>query len=202
MVAFTVYSYVIYAFSVPFGPLFPLWAAVLGISLFSLIGGLHDVDADAAARRFTSPRTVRVSAWFLLVVAGLFALLWLSEDVPALLAGSIPQSVVDMALPTNPVHVLDYVFFLPAAFITGIGLLRRTHFAFVSAPAFLVLLALTCVPILITPFVQEPATGSIAMVTAISLLAVTLLTVLLLLLRPVSAQATRDDLAPVQPDHA
>ena len=102
VVAFTVYSYVIYAFSVPFGPLFPLWAAVLGISLFSLIGGLHDVDADAAARRFTSSRTVRVSAWFLLVVAGLFALLWLSEDVPALLAGSSPPSVVDMALPTNP----------------------------------------------------------------------------------------------------
>ena len=37
VVAFTVYSSVIYAFSMPFGPLFPVWAAVLGMSLFWLI---------------------------------------------------------------------------------------------------------------------------------------------------------------------
>jgi len=201
VVAFTLYSYVIYVFSVPFGPLFPVWAAVLGISLFSLIGGLRDVDADEVARRFGSPRVVRISAWLLLVVAGLFALLWLSEDVPALLAGSTPQSVVDMALPTNPVHILDYVFFLPAGFITGIGLLRRNHFSFLSAPAFLVLLALTCVPILITPFVQEPVAGSIGMVAAIGLLAATLLTVLVFLLHSVRAEADRTS-APVEPDHA
>ena len=197
VVAFTVYSYVIYAFSVPFGPLFPVWAAVLGMSLFSLIGGLRDVHPDEVARRFGNPRMVTVSAWLLLVVAGLFATLWLSEDVPALLAGSTPQSVSDMALPTNPVHVLDYVFFLPAAIITGIGLLRRNPFSYVAAPALLVLLALTCVPILLTPLVQEPGPGSIGMVTAIGLLAVTLLTVLVLLLRSVRGQA----IAPGAPSH-
>ena len=185
VVAFTVYSYVIYAFSVPFGPLFPVWSAVLGISLFSLIGGLRAVDAHDTAGRFGNPRMIKVSACFLLVVAGLFALLWLSEDLPAVLAGSVPQSVVEMGLPTNPVHVLDYVFFLPAAMITGIGLLRRTHFAYVSAPAFLVLLALTCVPILITPLVHAPVASSIGMVIAIGLLGVALLTVLVLLLRSV-----------------
>jgi len=32
-VAFSVYNYVIYTFSIPFGPLFPLWVVVLGLSL-------------------------------------------------------------------------------------------------------------------------------------------------------------------------
>ncbi len=185
VVAFTVYSYVIYAFSIPFGQLFPAWVTVLGMCVFALIGGLHAIDARAVALRYASARIVTFSAWFLLIIAGMFALLWLSEDVPALLSGTTPQSVIDMAVPTNPVHILDYVFFLPAAVVTAVGLLRRDAFAHVTAPAFLVLLALTCGPILITPLVN-PALGSIPMVAAIGILAAALVTVLVLLLRSVS----------------
>lgn len=36
--AFTVYNYAIYAFSVHFGPLFLVWITVLGLSTFALIG--------------------------------------------------------------------------------------------------------------------------------------------------------------------
>ena len=36
---FTVYNYAIYAFSIHFGPLFLVWVAVLGLSLFALITG-------------------------------------------------------------------------------------------------------------------------------------------------------------------
>ncbi len=43
--AFTVYNYAIYAFSIHFGPLFLLWTAVLGLSLFALIGGLTTLPA-------------------------------------------------------------------------------------------------------------------------------------------------------------
>jgi hypothetical protein len=197
VVAFTVYSYVIYAFSVPFGRLFPAWVTVLGLCLFALIGALRAIDARAVAARFTSSRIITVSAWFLLVIAGMFALLWLSEDVPALLAGSTPQSALDMALPTNPVHVLDYAFFLPAAIVTGIGLLRRDAVARVTAPAFLVLLALTCAPILITPLVH-PAVGSIPMVAAIGMLAVALVAVLVLLLRSVSPRSSSRPQVPPQ----
>ncbi|WP_130176765.1 hypothetical protein [Cryobacterium sp. SO1] len=160
-VAFTVYSYVIYTFSIPFGPIFPVWVGVLGLSLFALIGGLASINRQSSAGRFTHNRAAVVAAWTLLAVAGLFGLLWLSEDLPALLNGVRPQSVIDLALPTNPVHILDYAFFLPAAVWTGVGLLRRRAFAYPIAAAFLVFLLLTCLPILTTPFVQltlqEPA---------------------------------------------
>jgi hypothetical protein len=164
-VAFTVYSSVIYTFSIPFGPLFPLWVVVLGLSLFALIGGLTSIDPKRATENFTNGRALSVSAWTLLVVAGLFGLIWLSEDVPALFNGVRPQSVVDMALPTNPVHILDYAFFLPAALWAGIGQLRRRVSTFPITAAFLVFLLLTCLPILITPFVQlalnEPASWEV-----------------------------------------
>jgi len=190
IVAFTLYNYFIYAFSVPFGPLFPIWVAVLSLSLFALIGGVYAIDAEGTANRYVKRRTVTTSAWVLLAVAGLFGLLWLSEDVPALLSGATPQSLQDMALPTNPVHILDYVFFVPAAIITGIGLLRRKRFAFVAAPAFLVFLILTCAPILITPLVQVGGVGSVGLVLVISVLALGLLAVLVLLLRSVRSDAS------------
>lgn len=152
VVAFTVYNYAIYTFSIPFGPLFPLWVVVLGLCVYTLIGGLTTINADVA--RFTSRRAVVFVAWSLIVVGILFGLLWLSEDVPALLNGTTPQSVVDMGLPTNPVHVLDLAFFLPAIIATGILLLKRRSLAYALAPAFIVFLILTGMPILITPLVQ------------------------------------------------
>jgi hypothetical protein len=154
VLTFTIYNYVIYTFSVPFGPLFLVWVAVLGLCLYALIDGVTAVDRDTIQSSFTSERAITVTAWFLIVIAVLFGLLWLSEDVPALLSGERPQSLIDMALPTNPVHILDLAFFLPAVIITGVMLLRRKALAFVLAPSLLVFLALTGIPILITPVVQ------------------------------------------------
>lgn len=189
VLAFTVYNYVIYTFSIPFGPLFPVWVAVLGLSLFSLIGGIASTDAGTAADRFGSRPAVLVTAWSLIVVGVLFGLLWLSEDVPALLSGTTPQSVLDLGIPTNPVHILDLAFFLPAVVGTGILLLRRRAMAYPVAPAFLVFLILTGVPILITPVVQS-VRGETAVWTVlapIGVLTVVMLAVLAWLLRTVGS---------------
>jgi hypothetical protein len=155
VLVFTVYNYSIYTFSVPFGPLFPVWVAVLGMALYALIGGLTSMDHEAARLALRGSRAVRVTAWALLILGVLFALLWLSEDVPALIAGATPASVRDMGLPTNPVHILDLSFFLPAAFMTGIWLLRDKPLAYSIAPAMIVFLILTGIPILITPAVMQ-----------------------------------------------
>ncbi len=152
---FTVYNYVIYTFSIPFGPLFPLWLVVFGLSLYALIGAIASSDFETIKKSFTNDRIVTVVAWFLIVVAVLFAFLWFSEDIPALLRGTRPQSLVDMALPTNPVHILDLSFFLPGAILLGIMLLKRKALGYVLAPAALTFLILTGIPILITPIVQS-----------------------------------------------
>jgi hypothetical protein len=184
VLAFTVYNYVIYTFSILFGPLFLLWVAVLGLCLYALIGGVTAVDHRAVAACYASQRAVAVVAWFLIVIAVLFGLLWLSEDVPALLAGARPQSVIDMALPTNPVHILDLGFFLPAVIATGVLLLKRRPLAYTVAPAFIVFLILTGVPILITPLVQvvRGETAHWGVVVPIGLLTVVLLGLLIWLL--------------------
>jgi hypothetical protein len=58
-------------------------------------------------------------------------------------------------LPTNPVHILDLGFFLPAVIATGLMLLRKKPHAFTLAPGLIVFLILAGIPILITPKVQS-----------------------------------------------
>lgn len=154
VLTFTVYNYVIYTFSIPFGPLFLLWVTVLGLSVYALIGGITAVDRHAVESTFTSERATSVIAWFLIITGFLFVWLWLSEDVPAVLSGTTPQTVLDMALPTNPVHVLDLGFFLPALIATGILLRKRKPLGNTLAPPLIVFLILTGIPILLTPVVQ------------------------------------------------
>jgi hypothetical protein len=47
ILAFTTYNYVIYAFSIHFGPLFLVWVALLGLSIFTLVGGLATANMSA-----------------------------------------------------------------------------------------------------------------------------------------------------------
>lgn len=195
VLTFTVYNYVIYAFSIPFGPLFLLWVAVLGLCLFALIGGINSINHEIVKSSFKSQRAGLVVAWFLIVTAVLFGFLWLSEDVPALITGATPKSVVDLALPTNPVHILDLAFFLPAVLAIGVMLLKGKSLAFTLAPAALVFLILTGIPILITPAVQsmrgEPATwGVLVPIGTLTVLLLGLLTWLLSTIRTGSRQET------------
>jgi hypothetical protein len=190
VLTFTVYNYVIYTFSIPFGSLFLLWVVVFGMCIYSLIGGFTTVDHKVVESSFTSRRAIQVVAWFLIITAVLFGFLWLSEDIPALLSSTRPQSLVDMALPTNPVHILDLGFFLPAVIATGILLIKRMPLAYTLAPSFIVFLILTGIPILITPIVQS-VRGEIAawgVVIPIGTLTVLLLALLIWLLSTMRPQ--------------
>jgi hypothetical protein len=150
--AFTAYNYAIYAFSIHFGSLFLVWVAVLGLSIFALVGVLATADMSAIKQRFAG-RAMPGPAWFLIGVAALFALLWLSEIVPDMLAGDPSRSAREWNVPTNPVHVLDLAFFLPGVITSGVLLLRRHPLGYATAAGQLVWIGLTCVPILITPLV-------------------------------------------------
>lgn len=171
---FTIYNYVIYTLSISFGPLFLVWVAVLGLSCYALALGLTTVDLSAIKARFQRP--ARSTAWFLIVVATLFCAVWLKDIVPALLAGEAPAGVRALELPTNPVHVMDLAVLLPGVIATGVMLPGRAAPGYAFAPASLVFLALTGMPI-VHPLVAQalgetPARGvviPIATVTTISL---------------------------------
>jgi hypothetical protein len=145
---YTVYTYVGYAFDVRFNPLFLVYVALLGCSTYALIGGLVTTDWAGIKAGFTERTPVKAVSIYLGVIAVLFYFLWLSEAVPASIAGKTPQSVIDAGTPTNAVYVLDMAWILPAFGITAISLWRRRALGYTLAGVLLSYLVLLILAIL------------------------------------------------------
>jgi hypothetical protein len=152
------YSYAIYAFSVVIDPLTPAHIAILGLATWSLVlavFALDDATLDLASR-LRLPR--RTTGGFLIAVAGLFALLWLSQIAGAITTGRLPLGVSDLGLPTSPVYSLDLAFALPLVTLAGVWLIRRDRRGPAGAAAglaFLTILGLSVLAI----FAFEAAAG-------------------------------------------
>jgi hypothetical protein len=125
---YVVYSYLMYAFFVHFGPMFPIYVAVLGLSAYTLVGAAASLDLEALRRYWPTNFRLRSASAFLVIVGVGFALLWLSAIARALAAGTAPEAVAEAGMPVNPVHVLDLAFLLPLAVVTGIAQWRRRAF--------------------------------------------------------------------------
>ncbi len=145
---YILYTYIGYAFAVRFNHLFLVYVALVGCSLYGLIGGLVTTDLRAVQARFTDRTPVRAVGFYLGLIAALFYLLWLSDSVPASLTGQPPASVVEAGTPTNFVQVLDMAGFLPAVAIAAVSLWRRQPLGYTLAGVVLVHFVLLALAIL------------------------------------------------------
>ena len=146
------YAYVIYAFDIHFNSLFLVYVAIVGLSFYALVGSMIHLHLDNLQPYFAATTKARPVDVFLLLVALLFSFLWLSEDIPALFTGKIPQTVTESGLLTNPVHVLDLGLYLPAMIITAILLWRRKLLGYIIAIPLLVFNILTGIGIVAAQF--------------------------------------------------
>lgn len=149
VLVYLVYTYAIYAFHIKFNSLFLVYVALLGFSLYALIGGLATTDFDGIKARHTRESTARTAGIFLLVVSVLFYFVWLGEVVPALISGEVPQSIAQNGTPTNGVHVLDMAWILPSLALTGFWLRRKRPVAYALAGALLTFLPLLALAIVV-----------------------------------------------------
>jgi len=148
VVTYLVYTYAGYAFAVKFNYLFLVYTALLGCALYALIGGLARTDRNAIRAGFGDRTPVRTLSIFMGVVAILFYLIWLSDAVPASLAGEPSQALIEAGTPTNFIHVLDMAWILPALLIAAYKLWHREAIGFTLAGAALTFLPLLALAIL------------------------------------------------------
>jgi hypothetical protein len=134
---YTLYAYVIYAFAVHFNALFLVYCVALGLSLFILLVLLHALLEEDARAWYDGRAPIRTAGVLQIVIAALFACLWLSEIVPALLRGDAPASLAEAGFATNPVHVLDLSVVLPALAMSGVLALRHHTVGYLLAPVLL-----------------------------------------------------------------
>jgi hypothetical protein len=145
---FLIYAFVIYAFGAPFNELFLLYVAILGLVVYTFIGGVLRLDFEKIKEVAPMSRRTRLVLGSALAILGiLFYFIWLSEDVPALLNGTVPASITQAGEVVNPVHVLDMALYLPALIITGISLWRDRSLGYTLGLPLLVFSILTFVAI-------------------------------------------------------
>ncbi|MDR7254112.1 hypothetical protein J2X46_003102 [Nocardioides sp. BE266] len=122
LLAYLLYSYLIYVTGVPMNRMFLVYVLIVGLSAAGLLGGLHDL-LQRPFPTTASPRLVRTTGWVLVVTAVLFAGLWLSALVPFALGGDRPEPEGIGGTP-YPIFYLDLALVLPALAAVGTLLLR------------------------------------------------------------------------------
>ncbi len=130
VLTYLLYSFLIYAVAIHFNRMFLVYCFVLGLSFYGLGWFLFQLVSNPPLPENFRNIPRKFTAVYFIALSVLFYFLWLSEIIPSVLSGKTPPSVTDTGLFTNVVHVIDLSVFLPAIFITGVLLWRR------SAPGF------------------------------------------------------------------
>ncbi|TFC30684.1 hypothetical protein E3O25_03135 [Cryobacterium sp. TMT1-3] len=130
---YLLYAYIVYAFAVHFGRLFLVYIAILGLVFFTLVIAL---SARERVPAHPSGPVRLFAAWVLIGTGALFALLWLSELVPATVTGQVPPSLAAAGLIVSPIHVIDLSVVLPGMISIGVlGLRGNTAGVLLTVPA-------------------------------------------------------------------
>ncbi|WP_267640394.1 hypothetical protein [Haloarchaeobius amylolyticus] len=110
---YLLYTYASYAVMTAFNPLYLVYVALFGLTLFTLVAGLVRLD-PAVLRRQVGDGPVRAAIAYQLVVALLVGVLWLADVVPASLSGTTPAAIENTGLVTPVIQSLDLAVLLPA----------------------------------------------------------------------------------------
>lgn len=148
LLMYLVYSFVLYAFFVHFGPLFLPYVATLGLSSYALAVQLARVNPEAWADRVGPEAPTVFASRLMWGVAALFYTLWLGEVLSAAWGGRMPPSVIEGGMPVNPIHVLDMAILLPALIAVGWQVRWRRPWGWVLTVPLLVFLSVMGVAVL------------------------------------------------------
>lgn len=134
-VTYLCYNAVMFAFATPFNRLFLLYVAMLGLSVWALVGLVLHTDPSTIRTDRLPARPVAIYIW---VVVALNALVWLRTIVPALFAERPTEILDGTGVATNAVFVQDLAIWLPGMAVIAVLLWRRRRWGVLLAGAGLV----------------------------------------------------------------
>lgn len=135
--SYALYSLVLYAFFVHFGPLFLVYTWGLRLPFFALVALVVDLRGGHVQAWFRPDAPVKAAGGVAVLLGAAYSALWLSEVVPTLVSGTPLKSAADVRFVTNPVQVLDLAVVLPAFVVGGVALVRQRPLGYWLAPTML-----------------------------------------------------------------
>jgi hypothetical protein len=135
-VLYLLYTYLIYCFDVHFNIFFVVYCFILGICFYLLLYFFYTQIHTSYSKQLSSGLRKTIGIYFI-ALSLVFYFLWLTDILPAIFHATVPQSLIDVGLPTNAVHVIDLSVLLPGMFITGVLLLKNSRIGILLAPILL-----------------------------------------------------------------
>lgn len=138
---YLIYTFAIYCFDVHFNTLFLFYCINLGLSFYSMLFFITSLK-KVETKVYPGHHGKKLISIYFIFIALVFCVLWLSEIVPFMEAGTTPLSLKETGLATNPVHVIDLAVFLPGVFVTGVLLWNNKYAGLIFTPVILTFLIL------------------------------------------------------------
>lgn len=129
--AYILYNSVMFLFATPFNNLFPLYVAMLSLSIWSILTVLRGIDVQSFGALFSRHLPARAIAAYSLAIVVLNFLAWMQQIVPGVLSRTSPAFLTGTGLPTSPVYVQDLAVWLPLMAAASIWLWRRQPWGYV-----------------------------------------------------------------------
>jgi hypothetical protein len=126
---YLIYGYILYTFNYTLTSLYPVYIAILGLSLFSIIGLLGTLDIGAFQRSLTEGLPTRLVA----VVLAIPVLL-----IPPWIALVMQAVATQQANPLLAVNVIDLSFVIPACLVSAVLVWRKQAWGLVFAGVLLI----------------------------------------------------------------
>lgn len=140
--AFMTYMWAHYAFVVGYNDFFLGYIALLGLSVFTLLSGVIRTDARRVFETLHGNTSTAIYGGVLVITGIGLASLWLSEIVPALLAGKLPSAVIQLGPEAAHTYVIDLGILVPALLITAVWLRWERPWGYVCTGVLLAFAAL------------------------------------------------------------
>lgn len=132
-------TYLFYVAIALYNEIFLVAVFTLFCALFSFILNIISFDFIAVKLYFSEQKILQRAGIFLIVIAVMMSLLWLSVIVPPMLDGSFyPKELHHYS--TMIVQGYDLAIFLPLAFISGVLGIQKNEYGYVFIPTYLIFL--------------------------------------------------------------
>lgn len=127
---FILYTYITMCFGAAYNPLFLVYVAIFGLSLFAFVLSMMSFDLEELPSHFSETLPRRPIAGLLFFAAGFLTLAWLGRIVPPLLAGESPPLENTTSL---FIQAMDLALIVPLCVLGGALLLRRSPWGYLLA---------------------------------------------------------------------
>jgi hypothetical protein len=147
------YNYVVYVFGMPLNVVFPLYATLVVLSVYTMIGLVVSIDGEAVRHRLAGTVPVRLGGGVLAGLGVLFLVRAIAVMVSALISQT-PVTETELAL-----LLADFIV-APAAVIGGVLLWRREALGYVAAMGLLFQFSMLFIGLIVVLLLQPLLTAA------------------------------------------